>query len=204
MSIDFELNGQSVSIDLPDTHRLSDALREHADCRDVKIGCNAGDCGLCSVLLDDEVVCACLVPLSQAAGHRIDTLKGLMESEPVTQNLADSFLRHGAAQCGICTPGLLVSATPLLRANKALCEQAAKDALGGVLCRCTGYRKMLCVTPRTLKLCLLVDLKANFRANLRDNPMGMLETHQCEWMARQKCQAWNDLVMMLHPMMLWY
>jgi len=143
MSIEFELNGQSVSIDLPDTHRLSDALREHADCRDVKIGCNAGDCGLCSVLLDDEVVCACLVPLSQAAGHRIDTLKGLMESEPVTQNLADSFLRHGAAQCGICTPGLLVSATPLLRANKTLCEQAAKDALGGVLCRCTGYRKIL-------------------------------------------------------------
>lgn len=152
MSIDFELNGQSISIDLPASHRLSDALREHADCRDVKVGCNAGDCGLCSVLLDDEVVCACLVPLNQVAGRRIDTLKGLMDSEPVTQKLADSFLRHGAAQCGICTPGLLVAATPLLRANKAPCEQAVKDALGGVLCRCTGYRKILdavCNTPQT-------------------------------------------------------
>ena len=143
MSIDFTLNGESVSIDLPAAHRLSDALREKADCRDVKVGCNAGDCGLCSVLLDDEVVCACLVPLSQVSGRRIDTLTGLMHSEPITKKLADSFLRHGAAQCGICTPGLLVSATPLLRLNKAPSEQAAKDALGGVLCRCTGYRKIL-------------------------------------------------------------
>jgi len=143
MSTDFILNGQAVSIDLPATQRLSDALREHGGCRDVKVGCNAGDCGLCSVLLNDEVVCSCLMPLSQVAGKRIDTLTGLMESEPITQKLADSFLRHGAAQCGICTPGLLVSATPLLRSNKAPCEQAAKDALGGVLCRCTGYRKIL-------------------------------------------------------------
>ena len=143
MSIEFELNGQSVSINLPAAHRLSDALREHAGCTDVKVGCNAGDCGLCSVLLNDEVVCACLVPLSQVAGRRIDTLTGLMSSEPVTKKLAESFLHHGAAQCGICTPGLLVSATPLLRYNNVPSEQEVKDALGGVLCRCTGYRKIL-------------------------------------------------------------
>jgi len=143
MTIEFELNGEKTALNLPSTHRLSDALREHADCRDVKVGCNAGDCGLCSVLLDGEVVCACLVPVGQVAGKRIDTLSGLMASEPVTQQLSKSFLEHGAAQCGICTPGLLVSATPLLRENQSPSEQAAKDALGGVLCRCTGYRKIL-------------------------------------------------------------
>ncbi len=143
MSIEFTLNGQVTSVQLPSTHRLSDALREHAHCQDVKVGCNAGDCGLCSVLLDGEVVCACLVPVGQVSGRRVDTVAGLMESETVTQQLAASFLQHGASQCGVCTPGLLVAATPLLRKNPSPCEQAAKDALGGVLCRCTGYRKIL-------------------------------------------------------------
>lgn len=143
MSIDFTVNGQSVEVSVPSTTRLSDVLREHLQCRDVKVGCNAGDCGLCSVLVDGDVACACLVPVGQVSGCSVETVTGLIESEPVTQRLADAFLTHGAAQCGVCTPGLLVSATPLLRVDAQPSEQAAKDALGGVLCRCTGYRKIL-------------------------------------------------------------
>ncbi len=143
MSIDFRINGQAVEVSVPSTTRLSDVLRDHLECRDVKVGCNAGDCGLCSVLVDGDVACACLVPVGQVAGCDVETVAGLIQSEPVTQRLADAFLTHGAAQCGVCTPGLLVSATPLLREDSQPSEQAAKDALGGVLCRCTGYRKIL-------------------------------------------------------------
>lgn len=165
MGIEFELNGANIVLELPATHRLSDALREHAQCRDVKVGCNAGDCGLCTVLLNGDAVCACLVPIGQVAGKRIDTLSGLMQTEAVTQRLANSFLMHGAAQCGICTPGLLVAATPLLRENKTPCEQAAKDALGGVLCRCTGYRKILAA------VCNTEALTTNNNARVGGSPM---------------------------------
>jgi len=119
MTVSFTLNGVPTSINLANTARLSDALRNEANCLDVKVGCNAGDCGLCSVLVDGEVACACLVPLGQVANAKVETLRGLM------------------------TPGMLVAATPLLRTDPQPTECAAQEALGGVLCRCTGYRKIL-------------------------------------------------------------
>lgn len=142
-AIQFSVNGKSVSPAVPPTERLSRVLRESLGLTGTKIGCDAGDCGACTILLDGEPVCSCLIAAGQVAGCQITTVEGLSERPPVFDRLQNSFLRHGAAQCGICTPGMLVAATALLERDSAPSEQAVKDALGGVLCRCTGYRKII-------------------------------------------------------------
>jgi aldehyde oxidoreductase len=139
----FHLNGQVVQVEATPGERLSHALREKLGARDVKIGCNAGDCGACTVLVDGAPVCACLMPVQQAAGRRIETLAGLVKADPHASRLMDSFQAHQAAQCGICTPGMMVSAVALLRETAAPDATQVQDALGGVLCRCTGYRKII-------------------------------------------------------------
>lgn len=142
-TLHFYCNGKAVAVADGQTRRLSDVLREQLGCRDVKVGCNAGDCGACTVLVDGEAVCACLKAVGQVAGREVDTLVGLGNSDPLMQQLQQSFLAQGAAQCGICTPGMLVAAVALLRQTPQPTEAAVKDALGGVLCRCTGYRKII-------------------------------------------------------------
>ncbi|MCI2394847.1 molybdopterin cofactor-binding domain-containing protein [Aliiroseovarius sediminis] len=141
--IEFNLNGEDVRITAMPGERLSETLRERLDARDVKIGCNAGDCGACSVLINGEPVCACLMPAQQAAGQAVETVSGLVGRDDHAKALMERFQDHGAAQCGICTPGMMVAAVGLLRTNDAPDEQQVKDALGGVLCRCTGYRKII-------------------------------------------------------------
>jgi CO/xanthine dehydrogenase Mo-binding subunit/aerobic-type carbon monoxide dehydrogenase small subunit (CoxS/CutS family) len=138
----FTLNGRTVSATPIPGERLSETLRESLGARDVKIGCNAGDCGACTVLIDGDPVCACLTPTQQAAGRVVQTLGGLVD-DPSMARLQDSFEAHGAAQCGMCTPGMLVSAAALLRDNPTPDADQVKDALGGVLCRCTGYHKII-------------------------------------------------------------
>ena len=141
--ISFHLNGHASASDPCPGERLSATLRERLGARDVKVGCNAGDCGACTVLLDGEPVCACLTPTHQAEGRRVETLSFLIENDPLCARLVDAFKAHGAAQCGICTPGMMVSALALLRAIEAPDADSVGDALGGVLCRCTGYRKII-------------------------------------------------------------
>lgn len=141
-TVRFRLNGRPVTVEARPGMRLTEALRERLDARDVKVGCNAGDCGACTVLLDGAPVCACLVAVQQAEGRAVVTVAGLV-AEDAGRALADAFLRHGAAQCGICTPGMMVSAAALLAENAAPSEAEVMDALGGVLCRCTGYRKIV-------------------------------------------------------------
>lgn len=140
---DFSLNGRPVRTNPVAGERLSETLRERLGARDVKIGCNAGDCGACTVLVDGEPVCACLMPAQQAAGRTVETLSGLARDDVIAQRLSQSFQNHGAAQCGICTPGMMTAAVALLRATDAPTEEQVQDALGGVLCRCTGYRKII-------------------------------------------------------------
>lgn len=140
--VKFQVNGRSVTTPAT-THRLSAYLRENEQQLDVKVGCNAGDCGACTVLVDDRPVCSCLTAVSQLNGKRVDTLAGLSESDPMMKKLQHSFLIYGAAQCGICTPGMMVSAVSLLRDVPQPTEEQIKHALGGVLCRCTGYRKII-------------------------------------------------------------
>jgi aldehyde oxidoreductase len=140
--IQFRLNGKPAHLDVPPIRRLADVLREDLGLTATKIGCNAGDCGACTVLMDGKQVCACLVPLGQVEGRDIVTAEGLAV-EGVLSDLQKSFLRHGAAQCGICTPGMLMAAASLLRGNRRPNRSEVEDALGGVLCRCTGYRKIV-------------------------------------------------------------
>ncbi len=141
--VTFTLNGREVQARPMPGERLSDTLRERLATRDVKVGCNAGDCGACTVLVNGEAVCACLTPTRQVAGSTVDSLSGLVVRDASAQALAAAFLDHGAAQCGICTPGMIVSAVALLRDVESPSESDVEDALGGVLCRCTGYRKII-------------------------------------------------------------
>ena len=119
---------------------LSDTLREGLGLTGTKEGCNAGDCGACTVLMDGAQVCACLVSTAQAEGAEITTIEA---ADPLLDRLRAAFLARGAAQCGICTPGMLMAALDLLRRNPAPDRAAVEDALGGVLCRCTGYLQIV-------------------------------------------------------------
>ena len=139
----FRLNNTRVSTNPQAGERLSYTLREKLGQRDVKVGCDAGDCGACTILLDGAPVCACLTPSHQADGRHVETLAGLSRQDADAQRLGESFQAYGATQCGICTPGMMVSAVALLRRTPAPSEQQVQDALGGVLCRCTGYRKII-------------------------------------------------------------
>ena len=142
-TVRFTLNGRAVEARSPAPLRLTQVLREEFGLTGTKVGCDAGDCGACTVLLDGEPVCACLTALGQVESARVETIEGLGRSSDVTQRLQASFLVHGAAQCGICTPGMLVAATHLLERIANPSEAEAMDAIGGVLCRCTGYRKII-------------------------------------------------------------
>src|SRR4029077_9010570 len=137
------VNDRELSVVAPPVQRLSRVLREQLGLTGTKVGCDAGDCGACTVLLDGEAVCACLVAVGQVENHAITTIEGLKSRPPLFDRLQDAFLRHGAAQCGACTPGMLVSATALLEINNAPSESEVMDSIGGVLCRCTGYRKII-------------------------------------------------------------
>jgi aldehyde oxidoreductase len=139
----FTVNGREVNISVPPARRLSNVVRDDLGLTGTKVGCDAGDCGACTVLLDDAPVCSCLVAAAQIEGCAITTVEGLDSRAPLFDRLQKSFLAHGAAQCGICTPGMLISATALLERNPSPSENEVMDAIGGVLCRCTGYRKIV-------------------------------------------------------------
>ena len=141
--ISFTVNGEAREVNCAPSMRLSEVLREALALRATKVGCNAGDCGACTVLLDGDPVCACLVPAGQVAGRAVETAESLAGEDRALSALQAAFLRHGAAQCGICTPGMMMAATALLRRDAAPDRQAVEDALGGVLCRCTGYAKII-------------------------------------------------------------
>jgi aldehyde oxidoreductase len=136
------INGVQHSVPASPHARLSDILRNGLGLTGTKVGCDAGDCGACTVQLNSQQVCACLVPVAQAEGADILTIEGLAAT-PLGARLQAAFHAHGAAQCGICTPGMLMAAHDLLSNNPNAPKPAIMDALGGVLCRCTGYQKIV-------------------------------------------------------------
>jgi len=141
--LSIRLNGELREIQSDPRSRLSQVLREEFHLTGTKVGCDAGDCGACTVLLNGQPVCSCLTAVGQLHEATVETIEGLRSSSPKFDGLQQSFLRHGAAQCGICTPGMLVSSVALLHQNPQPTELQVMDALGGVLCRCTGYRKIV-------------------------------------------------------------
>ena len=142
VTVTFTLNGQTATAVAAPFASLADTLRQELGLTGTKIGCEAGDCGACTVLLDGEQVCACLIATAQANGTRIDTVEGA-GPRGLTNRLRTAFLAHGAAQCGICTPGMLMAAADLLARAPSPDRGEVEDAIGGVLCRCTGYLKIV-------------------------------------------------------------
>ena len=139
----FILNGKSVAVAATPVSRLSFVLRHHLGHTGTKVGCDAGDCGACTVLIDGAVACACMVPVAQAEGCRVVTVEGISAHTRFGGALQQAFLAQGAVQCGICTPGMLIAAAALLEANPGATEPEIENGLSGVLCRCTGYRKII-------------------------------------------------------------
>ncbi len=142
MKVAFTLNGTVAEWEGAPVTRLVAALRDDLGCTGTKIGCDAGDCGACTVLLDGRQVCSCLVAMGQVEGRTVETVEGLALPEMLAA-LQASFLAHGAAQCGICTPGMLIAAEELVRHKVNPTRAEVEDFLGGVLCRCTGYSKIV-------------------------------------------------------------
>ena len=142
-SIALSINGREMVLSTSPLRRLSRVLREDLGLTGTKVGCDAGDCGACTILLNGEPVCSCLVAAAQAENCEVTTIEGLAQCSQSGARLQQSFLQHGAAQCGACTPGMLVSAAALLDRNPKPNEAEVMDAIGGVLCRCTGYRKII-------------------------------------------------------------
>jgi carbon-monoxide dehydrogenase small subunit len=138
----FTLNGATVSLDAAGSRRLLDVLRESLHVTGTKEGCGEGECGACSVLIDGEVVNSCLVAVGQVEGCQVTTVEGLADGGRLTV-LQQSFIERGAAQCGICTPGMLLAAQALLQQNPRPSEDEVRTGLAGNLCRCTGYTKII-------------------------------------------------------------
>ena len=135
----FTLNGRRVSLRVHPLKRLLDVLREDCGLTGTKEGCGEGECGACTVLVDGRAVNACLVPAAQAAGAKVVTIEGLKGRHPLQR----AFAEHGGAQCGICTPGMLIAAHALLSKNQKPTREEIAVALAGNLCRCTGYVKII-------------------------------------------------------------
>jgi aerobic carbon-monoxide dehydrogenase small subunit len=144
----FSVNGEAVEVAVPGLRRLLDVLREDLGLTGTKEGCGEGECGACSVLVDGLVVDSCLVPVCQVEGSEVRTVEGLAaESAPGDaaglSALQRAFLETGGAQCGICTPGMLMAAQAYLEAGGDSDEERIREAIAGNLCRCTGYTKII-------------------------------------------------------------
>jgi aldehyde oxidoreductase len=142
VTVNLTVNGTQHMVNAPPFATLAETLRDRLGMTGTKIGCDAGDCGACTVLLDGRQVCACLVPTAQADGGDVITIE-YSEPDSFVDRLQKAFLAHGAAQCGICTPGMIMAASDLLLRGDKLSRHTVEDAIGGVLCRCTGYQKIV-------------------------------------------------------------
>jgi aerobic carbon-monoxide dehydrogenase small subunit len=151
MKIQFQINGSEREVDAPPMQRALDVLREVLRLTGTKEGCGEGECGACSIIVDGEVVNSCLIPVCQLQNVSIITVEGLARDgrfDPLQQ----AFLETGGAQCGICTPGMLIAARALLDASPSPTRDEIKEAIAGNLCRCTGYVKIIDAIEQAAKL----------------------------------------------------
>ena len=145
----FSVNTIPVEVNVPGMRRLLDVLREELALTGTKEGCGEGECGACTVLIDGRPVDSCLVPVCQVDGASVSTVEGLAtagvsaDAPPTLDGLQAAFLQAGGAQCGICTPGMLMAARAYLDDGGGPDEDAIREAIAGNLCRCTGYTKII-------------------------------------------------------------
>lgn len=142
MRLKFEVNGRTCNVEVAPLKRLLDVLREDLRLTGTKEGCGEGECGACSVIIDGEAINSCLVPIFQVSGSRVTTVEALAR-DGLLDPLQQAFLECGGAQCGMCTPGMLISARVLLDTNPTPTRDQIKEAIAGNLCRCTGYVKII-------------------------------------------------------------
>ena len=139
--IEFKVNGESHKLEVFPMARLLDVLREELKLTGTKEGCGEGECGACTVKLDGQIVNSCLVPVAQVNGAEILTIEGVANGDQL-HAVQQAFIDHGGAQCGICTPGMILAAVDLLERNPEPTEADIRNGLAGNLCRCTGYMKI--------------------------------------------------------------
>jgi len=142
IAVSTTINGDNAEFLCHPDETLLDVLRDRLGLMGVKEGCGTGDCGACSVILDDRLVCSCLVLGAEAEGKHIETVEGMAQGDKL-HPLQQKFLEHAALQCGICTPGFLIAAKDLLAKNPDPTEEEIRFGLAGNLCRCTGYDKIV-------------------------------------------------------------
>jgi len=142
MRVELTVNGERREADVWEGESLLTALRDRLELPGSKNACEQGECGSCSVLLDGELVCSCLVLAAQADGHAVVTVEGLAGGDEL-HPVQEAFAEAGAVQCGFCTPGFIVAAADLLRRTPDPSDDEIREALSGNLCRCTGYAKIL-------------------------------------------------------------
>ncbi|MEK6300110.1 MAG: (2Fe-2S)-binding protein [Acidobacteriota bacterium] len=142
MTFEFTINGLPRRVEAPPMKRVLDVLREDLRLTGAKEGCGEGECGACSIIVDGEVINSCLVPVCQVQGAKIITVEGLAQDGRLDP-LQQAFFECGGAQCGICTPGMLIAARVLLDANAHPARDQIKEAIAGNLCRCTGYVRII-------------------------------------------------------------
>ncbi len=136
------VNGQTVTVEIQADELLVDVLRDRLGLIGTKVGCNEGECGACTVIMDGQAVLSCLIPALRAQGRQVTTIEALSDGDRL-HPLQQAFVEHGAVQCGYCIPGFILSAKALLDVNPHPSSEEIKEAIAGNLCRCTGYVKII-------------------------------------------------------------
>ncbi len=137
----FILNGEAVEVSCEPDKMLVDLIRDDLDLRGTKIGCREGECGACTVIINNEAVNSCLIPVAKVIGKEIQTIEGVAGKDKL-HPVQEAFIDKGAVQCGFCIPGIIMSAKALLDKNKTPDKDELREAIGGNICRCTGYVKI--------------------------------------------------------------
>ena len=140
MNITITINGKLIVADVPPNKRLLDFLREDLGFKGTKYGCDQGECGACSIILNDKIVTSCIIIMAQIPSN--STILTIEGKDPILQLVQEKFKEFGATQCGACTPGMIMAATSLLHVNPKASQEEIEEGLCGVLCRCTGYTKI--------------------------------------------------------------
>ena len=140
--ISLTVNGQRYDVEVEANRTLLQLIREDLEMRGTKCACERGDCGLCTVLLDGVPTKSCLVLAVEVDGREVTTVEGIAKGDELNA-VQQAFVKHGAVQCGFCTPAFIIAATSLLKQNPHPTEDEIKEAMGGILCRCTGYRQII-------------------------------------------------------------